>query len=351
MTVITPNTWLQKRYCKRPVFGSILVLMSNTILSPQPLSKPSAAPRSGIHAALWIPTDKNGALKRSSLATHIAWLKQQQLHGILALGSTGEFARMHLRQREEVLENVIALASPLPVIANISSIRLDEVISLGQAAARQGAVGVALMPPTFFPLDQEDILEFFLRAAEKIDLPVYLYNYPEVTGNRIGPDVVARFADAANMAGIKQSGNELSYHEELIAIGRNKDFSVFTAADPLLPKYLKMGASGCFGGLGNFVPELMLGVYNACQNNTLDTIPEKVAQLEQVGKILSPLPLPLNVRSGMEARGFDPGDFKSVVSTKTLATYKKTVDAFRQAFTEWGLPLMENTAKLVPAGQ
>src|SRR5258708_4381932 len=111
------------------------------------LSSSPKAPRSGIHAALWIPVDERGELRTSALAKHLNWLKSKEIHGVLALGSTGEFVRMSLAQREKVLAAVIELAAPLPVIANISSIRLDEVWSLGQAAVRLGAAGVALMPP------------------------------------------------------------------------------------------------------------------------------------------------------------------------------------------------------------
>jgi len=297
------------------------------------------APRSGIHAALWIPLDEAGKLRRDLLSTHLDWLKEKGLHGILALGSTGEFARMPYRQREEILAAIIELAQPLPVIANISAIRLDEVIALGQFAARSSAVGVAIMPPSFFPLAQDDILEFFLRASEKIELPVYLYNYPEVTGNRIGLEVISAFADQANMAGIKQSGAELSYHSDLIALGCKKDFSVFTAADPLLPKYLGMGAAGCLGGLPNFVPEYMLEVYNACQNGTQGKVAEAASRLLKVGELLAPLCMPLNVRSAIEARGFNPGAFKTIVSPQTLATYRDSVDKFRQAYTDWNLPI------------
>ena len=318
---------------------SVLASPEKAISSPQaaPVEKRSGAPRSGIHAALWIPTDESGNLKRHALATHLAWLREKGLHGVLALGSTGEFARMNLRQREEVLATVIEFSGPLPVIANLSSISLSEVIALGQAAQRLGAVGVALMPPPVFPLPQEDILEFFLRAAEAIDLPFYLYNYPEVTGNRIGLEVISAFADQASMVGIKQSGGELSYHADLIQLGREKDFAVFTAADPQLATYLDKGAAGCLGGVANFLPEYMVEVFEACQAGRSSSVAETSARLVQAGDALAPLCLPHNVRAAVEARGFDPGAFKTVVSARTLTTYEKTVSQFRALYADWGL--------------
>jgi 4-hydroxy-tetrahydrodipicolinate synthase len=297
-----------------------------------------AAPRSGIHVALWIPLGNDGKVARESLARHLDWLKLCGLHGVLALGSTGEFARMPLDQREHVLETVVELAHPMPVIANISSILLEEAVALGQRAHRLGAVGAALMPPPFFPLAQEDILEFFLRTAERVSLPFYLYNYPEVTGNRIGLEVVSSFADRAPMAGIKQSGSELSYHDDLIRLGREKNFSVFTAADTLLAEFMDRGAAGCLGGVPNFLPEYLLTVYHACRARRTAEVAEISTRLRKIGELLDSLRLPLNVRSGMAARGFNPGLLKGVYSASTLATLEKTTARLRETFAEWGLP-------------
>jgi 4-hydroxy-tetrahydrodipicolinate synthase len=220
----------------------------------------------------------------------------------------------------------------------VSSIRLDEVVALGQTARQTGAAGAALMPPSFFPLSQADILEFFLRAADAIELPFYLYNFPEVTGNRIGLKVIASFAERAPMAGIKQSGSELSYHDDLIRLGREKDFAVFTAADAQLAEFLDKGAAGCVGGVANFLPEYMVEVFEACRQKQSAMVAEKSARLTRAGDIFSPLLLPMNVRSGMEARGFDPGALKTVVSSETLAIYGKVVEDFRQTFAGWKLP-------------
>lgn len=295
------------------------------------------APRKGILAALWIPWDEFGALNHDLLAAHMEWLIGKGIHGFLALASTGEFARMEYGKRLEALEAIIRNAKGLPVIANISSIRQEEVVALGRKAADLGAVGVALMPPMFFPLSQADILEFFVAAAREVKLPFYLYNYPEVTGNRIGLEVLSAFAERAPLVGVKQSGNELEYHHDLVALGRKRGFSVFTAADPLLIHYLQAGAAGCLGGVPNFAPELMLEVYHAHEAGCADQAREASARLLRIGEMLKPLNLPMNVRCALEARGFSPGALKTVVSAETLATYETIRKELRVLFSEWGM--------------
>lgn len=296
------------------------------------------APREGVFAALWIPTDARGRLLKRALGAHLAFLRASGVHGVLALGSTGEFVRMPLAQRQEVLAAIVELAAPMTVLANISSIRLDEVIALGRFARRLGVPGVSLMPPTFFPVSQADMLEFFLRAADGVSLPVYLYNFPELTSNRIGLGTIAKFADRASMAGIKQSGGEFDYHRDLIALGREKDFSVFSGADTRLPEVFALGARGCIGGLVNFVPELMVNIYNVSRGLTPGDCTTDAARMKEVGPVVDRMLFPLSVATGMEARGFEPGAPKTVVSAESAKLYRGIVADFRRMFKAWQLP-------------
>jgi dihydrodipicolinate synthase/N-acetylneuraminate lyase len=291
----------------------------------------------GIIIALWMPTRNGGELDRPALAQHLTWLKSKGVDGILALGTTGEFPRMNLAQRERMLAQTIELASPLPVIANISAISLEEVVALGRAARKMGVAGTALLPPWFFPLSQDDMLEFFLRAAEGLDLPFYLYNFPEMTGNRIGAKVISEFAQRTPLAGFKQSGGELSYHADLIALGRQFGFGIFTGADPQLAQLLEDGVAGCVSGYGNFAPEYLVSVFAAHVAKRPQDAAEAAARLRRVGELAGALPVPLNVRSGVEARGINPGDWKTVHAASTLRSYQDGVAAFRQAFAAWGL--------------
>ncbi len=296
-------------------------------------------PRQGILAALAIPTDSSGRVQRAALADHLEWLKATGIHGVLGLGSTGEFIRFSVEQRKEILETVAELAAPLPVLANISDIRLDVVCELGRFAKQLGLPGVAVMPPSFYPVSAADQLAFFLKAAEAADLPVMLYNFPELTCNRIAIETVAAFADRAPMAGIKQSGGEFSYHEALIAMGRQKNFSVFSGADTRLDEVFQLGAAGCIGGLVNFVPELMVEQFRVFKLGEAGTLEPTSSRMKAVGRAIGKLTFPYNVAAGVEARGFGVGEPKTVVSAESAQAYQEIVADLRQLFAEWKLPI------------
>src|SRR5690606_13809518 len=186
------------------------------------------------------------------------------------------------------------------------------------------------------------MLEFFLRAADAVDLPVYLYNFPELTGNRIGPETVRAFAERANMAGLKQSGLEFDYHKELIALANEYDFSIFSGSDARLPEVFKMGAHGCIGGMTNFVPELMIKIYRTFYEGLEADITEAEKHMQEAERIINQLTFPLNVACGLEARGLNPGQPKTVVSQKSLDKYAEVVEELKTRFSEWGIPQLNS---------
>jgi 4-hydroxy-tetrahydrodipicolinate synthase len=298
-------------------------------------------PREGILAALAIPTDAEGRVMRPALTEHLHWLRARGVHGVLALGSTGEFPYFTVKERKAILGVVAELAAPLPVIANISDIRPQAVAELGRFARQLQLPGVAIVPPYFYPVSDADQLAFFEHVAEAAQLPVMLYNFPELTGNRIAIETVAAFAERQPMAAIKQSGGEFSYHEALIALGREKNFAVFSGADTRLPEAFGLGAAGCIGGLVNFVPEDMVTIFNLCRKGEPGDPEPPRARLSEVGQWLDRLTFPLNVAAGMEARGLQPGHPKAIVSPASAARYAEIVAGLRACFERWGLPLVQ----------
>ena len=291
----------------------------------------------GIFSAQWIPTDPSGRIDRASLASHLEIEKRAGINGVLALGSTGEFPHFTVDERKQTLELIAELAAPLTIFANITDIRPRAAIEIGRCAKSLGLAAVAMMPPVFYPVSQADMLAYFLHVAEAVELPVMLYNFPELTGKRIDLPTIAAFADRAPMIAIKQSGGEFAYHKELIALGREKRFAVMSGSDTRLPEVFALGGAGCTGGLVNIVPELMVHIYRICGEGRTGDAALAAERMREVGRVIDQLTFPLNVAAGLEARGINPGAPKTIVSAESRALYTKIVQEFRALFAAWQL--------------
>jgi len=303
-------------------------------------------PQRGIMAALWTPLDSEGRLLRAALARHLQFLRGAGIHGVLALGSTGEFQRLSTAQRLSLLEAVAELAAPLglPVLANISHLDPKVVAELGRHARSLGLPGVGIMPPHFYPVSPADMLEHFLRAADAAQLPVMLYNFPDLTCSKIGLETIAAFAERAPMAAIKQSGSEFSYHRDLVALGREKGYAVFSGADTRIAEVIALGGAGCIGGYANWVPELMLEVYRISAEGAAGDLAATEARLREAGAIVERLTFTLNMAAGIEARGYEPGAPKMAVSAESHRLYGEVVAGLRALFRRWNLPMPESSA-------
>ncbi len=335
-----PGRRIKKRLATEKTFLQIESAHRSACATP-PRGKPTMnqpVPTKGVLAALWLPTDESGDLIAADLGWNISFLKRSGVHGILALGSTGEFSQLDIEQRKRALELVARLADPLPVIANVSDIRPRAVAELGRFARKLRLPAIAIMTPGFYPSSQEDALAHFLHAATTSGLPTFLYNFPELTGTRIDLETVGAFADRARMAGIKQSGGEFAYHKDLVRLGLEKKFVVFSGSDLRLPEVFELGVAGCIGGLVNIVPELMVQIYNVCCEGKPGSIEPAFGRLKAIGKAIDRLNFPLNVAAGMEARGLRTGAPKAIVSARSRKIYREIVAELGQRFSEWGMP-------------
>ena len=298
------------------------------------MKQPSFA---GVFTALWTPTDGDGKLLSAEMNRHVAFLQGAGVNGLFVLGTTGEFLFLDHTQRRQVLEQAAAWVGRSPVIANVSDVRPAVVADLGCLARSLGLSAVALLPPFFYAVAPDDIVEFFVRAGEAIQLPLFLYNYPERAGNSITLDIIQAVADRVPVAGIKHSGGNLDYHRDLVALGRERHFVVFTGADTQLPAMMAMGVAGCVSGLANAVPELLVAQYQAIRQDNPTSLPDLSRRVAAIATQMERLSFPLNIAATITARGLPVGQGKTVLSPATRTRFDLVARELATLFAEWRL--------------
>ncbi len=277
----------------------------------------------GVWTAIWTPTDVHGKVIEAAIEEHVSFLKRSGVDGILVGGSTGEFSRLELMQRQYLLAYIRKYAGPLRPIVNISHTIIDNVKALAQGAIDQGADAVLVLPPSYYQVSQEDIGAYFEHvAAFTKDLPFLLYNFPECVRNTVELPTISQLANKIPLAGIKHSGSHFEYLGDLAKVQSKRPFSVFTGAETKLFDALQLGAKGTIGALSNALPEIVVQLYaNAARG---DDHKQQEKKLEDVTKIISRLNFPHNIAALMQARGFRTGPPKTPCSQSTLSE-KETV--------------------------
>jgi dihydrodipicolinate synthase/N-acetylneuraminate lyase len=193
----------------------------------------------------------------------IDFLCQSGIQAITLLGSTGEFVHFALDDRRHMV-NFAAKRSRLPLLVNVSHSTLDGAVELAREATDAGAAGILLMPPYYFPQDQDTIRSFYFAFAAAFGnaLPTYLYNIPFCT-SEIASSTATDLLASGLFAGIKDSSGKLDYFRALSAQAAQTPFTLFCGQERIYVEAKRLGANGAIFGTASAVPELLVALDKA----------------------------------------------------------------------------------------
>src|ERR1022692_645686 len=115
------------------------------------------------------------------------------VQGLFILGTTGEGPSLSYRTRRELIGLTCRLAgNKVPVLVAITDTSREESIEIAKYAAEQGASGLVLAAPCYYPVTQEELAGYVERLAPCLPLPFFLYNMPSHTKVSFAPHTVRR---------------------------------------------------------------------------------------------------------------------------------------------------------------
>jgi 4-hydroxy-tetrahydrodipicolinate synthase len=218
----------------------------------------------GVLTALAIPFDADEQIDVPVLQQVVDRSIEGGVHGVVAGGSTGEFATMTPDERIRMVEEVTAhVAGRVPVIAQTGAVTTAEAIRQSRAAQRAGADVLMLVTPYYEALSLAETTTYLRDVAEQVELPIMLYNIPGATGVNLDPDTIGTLADEyEHIRYVKDSG--ANWEQGLQLIHHHADrIGTFIGWDVYLYSALVEGAAGVMAGAANVVPAQIVAVYDA----------------------------------------------------------------------------------------
>lgn len=218
----------------------------------------------GVLTALAVPFDHEEEIDVPVLRQVIDRSVDNGVHGIVAGGSTGEFATMTRDERLKLVEEVTThVNGRVPVIAQTGAVTTSEAIRHSQAAQRAGADVLMLVTPYYEALSLQETVTYLREVAENVELPIMLYNIPGATGVNLDPDTIGGLADEfEHVKYVKDSGAD--YEQALQLIHHHGDrIGTIIGWDVYIYSALVEGAAGVMAGAANVVPAEIVAVYDA----------------------------------------------------------------------------------------
>lgn len=220
----------------------------------------------GIYTPIVTPIHPDESIDLVSLGRLVEWQIERGVHGIWAMGTSGEFASFDGGERARALQAVVAAADDrVPVIANVSDASTRRAIAHAREAVQAGVSAIALTPPYYYPHSQDEVLTHFRHVREAVDLPLFIYNIPQTVRVNVSLPVARTLAVEGTVAGIKDSQNDLEWFRQLVLSVRreNLPFAAFAGTRHLIDAAMLAGADGAIPSVANAFPDACVDVYEA----------------------------------------------------------------------------------------
>jgi len=259
----------------------------------------------GVLVALASPMTKGGAVDGAGIGRLVEHVISGGVHGVLALGSTGETASLDERARREVLDAVVtANAGRVPVLCGIAQSQLSTAIAEVAAAARAGADAALVAPPFYYPTDATGVLAFYREVAAGAEIPILVYNIPQFTKVAVDPTTLATLAREGAVQGIKDSSRDFEYFEGVCVATRDvPGFRIFTGSDTMLVASLAAGGAGTICGAGNVAPAWVVRIYEEFQRGDLEAARQSQDRLYTLVTVLRNGVFPLAIKCALHLQG------------------------------------------------
>jgi dihydrodipicolinate synthase/N-acetylneuraminate lyase len=229
------------------------------------MSKGISLPYRGVIVPMVTPIAPGGDLDEPAVRRVIDHMVAGGVHGVFVLGTTGENASVPVAMRERLAAvTVTHVGERARVYAGISSNCLADSVAAAKAYASLGVDAVVAHLPTYYVLDAEEQSVYFSVLADRIDLPLVLYDIPVTTHMTISSGVVERLSRHPNVVGVKDSGGDIAHLTTLIErLGDARpDFAILVGASALSAQGLALGADGIVPAQGNLIPALCRALFD-----------------------------------------------------------------------------------------
>lgn len=259
----------------------------------------------GVYAALMTPFHADGSVDYEALNILADHCIGAGLTGLYVGGSTGEGFLLTEEERMQVFRTVGKhLSGKCNLFAHVGAISTDSAIRMAKVAEESGFDAVSAVAPFYYAFPLDAIKTYYSDIMHATELPMIMYNFPNAGGFNGMLDVVNAFIHDRKLLGIKHTSQNLFELEQFKHLER--DLVVFNGFDEMLVAGLSMGADGGIGSTYNFMPHVILDIYNSFQRGDItaaqkaqekanrfiaDIIPYGVFQMEK--EILKNLGLPV----------------------------------------------------------
>jgi 4-hydroxy-tetrahydrodipicolinate synthase len=255
---------------------------------------------------------RDGKVDENRLREQIEFQIKGGIDGLVPVGTTGESPTLDFTEHARVLELTVQYAAGrVPVIAGTGANATTEAIELHTIAKRVGANACLSVNPYYNKPSQEGMYRHFMTIADRVDLPIVLYNIPSRTGVTMTAQTIARLYGTGRIIAIKES---TGLPEMTIEIGSLCDITVISGDDSLTLPLMAVGAKGVISVLSNLIPAQIKKMTSLGLAGNYAEAATLMRRLFPLSKAMFLDGNPVGIKYAMKVAGLDSGELRLPLS-------------------------------------
>ncbi|HPO09356.1 MAG TPA: dihydrodipicolinate synthase family protein [bacterium] len=242
----------------------------------------------GILPALSTPFAPDGTVNISVLRRMVRYHLSVGCHGFFVCGTAGEGLLLSRDERRLVVETVMdEIAGQVPIIVHVGTVSTRESAALAKDAAELGASAVSSIPPVYYPVGLEGIIEHLKAISGASGLPTYYYHIPIISHvPLVLNDFMEIIDQVPGLVGFKFTFPDLHLLWCILDAAGPDSISILYGMDEQLLQGLISGAVGGIGSTYNYQSKTVVQLYEAFCRGDLDTAMQMQRKVNAVVRIL-----------------------------------------------------------------
>jgi 4-hydroxy-tetrahydrodipicolinate synthase len=289
----------------------------------------------GSLVAIVTPMTKGGSLDLPALGKLIDFHVANGTAGIVVVGTTGESPTVDVEEHCLLIKTAVAEArGRIPVVAGTGANSTAEAIALTAYAKEAGAHSALSVVPYYNKPTQEGLYRHFRAIAEKVDLPLLLYNVPGRTVADLANDTILRLAEVPGIVGIKDATADMGRGSELLKAlnaASRREFAVYSGDDITGLPLMLMGGHGVISVTANVAPKLMAEMCEAARARDVATARARNDRLLGLHRALFAEPNPIPVKWALAQMGLIQNELRLPMTPLSSRHYEAVRNALSEA--------------------
>ncbi len=261
----------------------------------------------GIFPYLVTPIDEKGRLKEQVLADLVDHLIRRGVHGLTPLGSTGEAPYLDWETKRRTIGVVVkATAGRVPVVAGVCSTSTHSAVREAIETEKLGVDGILTLMPSYFRLNDEQVVTHFRSIARTVSCPITLYTNPKFQTWDFTVEALKQLAEEPTIVYLKDASGDVGKMMSVVTTlgSRIKIFSD-TSSVPLF--MFLIGAVGWMSGPACVIPTQSIELYEAARQKRWEEAAELQKKQWPLNVAFQRFSLSACIKAGLEMQGFPVG--------------------------------------------